>query len=236
MKKNILIIFLTVLLLLTGCQEVSPDKVDDTSTTSGVIYDKDAVLTKDIFVHSIEELEYMREMMLCNDENQLADYLFSKGVYSKEELENYIKIVDSVPYVDLLDGDISWINYSQELDGAWEILSVSIKSDNDAWVRFEYLISEKNVSDRIEYEVSKVSEVSTLSQPIFNSDKSIAFFSEIREKHPSGTGDYIRWIADIDGIFTRVFYYTLDASEMNTQSILNNAHIAEKQPWSTSGS
>ena len=80
----------------TATNEVLNNTSNSTEKTSNEIYNEPFPDKKVIDIHSLEELNKMREMLLCEDEEQLKEYLSSFGNATtnikptKEDLEMLI--------------------------------------------------------------------------------------------------------------------------------------------------
>lgn len=187
-----------------------------------------------ISVHSVEELDHMRSMLSCADEDELATYLRSVeggGAHCKEDLAAFLKIVDSIPLVDLLENSkISWICHSigeSAVSGEqYEVLFISMEAKSGDWVRFEYILSVEEASKEAAEQIGKLSSKDVLAQPIFGIGKRIAIYSEQREKHVSGTGEIIKWISVIDGFYANIVYYSAEENATNANKITSLAEIS----------
>ena len=245
MKKILIFVLFILLFILVGCHESPPLEInsnhqetlgnqtdehrtsdaDDGGDENGGAKQtlNEELPNESISIRSIDELNAMRSMLSCTDQEALANYLMDiegGGAHSKEDLETFIRIVDTVPFVNLLDdGKICWISYSKGQSSAsgeqYEILYVSIQSDSGEWVRFEYMLSVTDVSEKITSQTEMLADNLITSKPIFNHDERLALYSEVREKHVSGTGDTIKWVATVDGIYTNIVYYTPNAARIN---------------------
>ena len=232
MKKLFLFLLVVVLLVFTGCQETSlgsDEKCTDSSKEN--VYEQ--LPDEKISVRSIEELDYMRSMLLCTDNEILANYLRSiegGGAHSKEDIEKFIDIVDSVPIFEIIEGDISWISYStgqsNETGDIYEILYITTQSNQGDWVRFEYMLSVSDASKEIVSQTNKIAANSIVSKPISSKDNRVTLYSEVRDKHVSGIGDTIKWIATIDGIYTNIIYYSTSENVVDTNEVVNNIHVS----------
>ena len=219
--KKLFVLFI-LLFILVGCQESLPPESDSNHRETNQELNEQ-LPNESISVRSIDELNAMRSMLSCTDQETLANYLIGiegDGAHSKEDLETFICIVDTVPFVNLLDdGRVCWISYSKGQSPAsreqYEILYVSVQSESGEWVRFEYMLSVTDVSEKITSQTEALADDLITSKPLFSHDKRLAFYSEMREKHVSGTGDTIKWVATVDGIYTNIVYYTPDAAEIN---------------------
>lgn len=236
--KKIFIVFILIPFLLVGCQvnkhnAENFDEINSVTDNSSDGFQNEPLPNEMISIRSIGELARMREMISCTNKKELNDYLLSVeggGAHSKDDLIKFIDLVDSIPYIALIDGDISWISYSrgqsQSTGEEYEILYVTTQSENGDWVRLEYILSVANISEEITEETANLVSQSLISQPIVSNDKKVIIHSETREKHVSGTGDLIKWIADIDGIYTNIVCYTSNAENIDTNKLLGKINLS----------
>ena len=183
-----------------------------------------------IEVRSLEDLLMMKEMIACEDKELVQEYLAGWGI-SKDDLISFVSLVETTPYVPLVEGKITWISYmtgiSVDTNEPYKILYVSTETDDGDWVRLEYLLSVKDVEDKIARELADEGTKSLITSPLHSKDGKITFHIETREKHPTYPGDVINWVANVDGIFTRVVYYTTDADKVVTTDMLSKVEASQ---------
>lgn len=239
MKKIFICLLIISIFLLISCQNMpnNPviDKVESVIENDNTVGDPNYEPSPgiDISIYSIDELENMEKMIFSSNEKELDDYMqgvSGGGRRKKEDFIYFINLVNSIPYVSMLDGNIVWISYSkgnsQSTGKEFEILYITTESMNGDWMRYEYVLSETNVSSRIEEDVLKLENKSLITHPILSKDGNVTIFTETRERESSGTGDIVRWHAVVGGIYTRIVYYTSDTTQANTIEILSNSSIA----------
>ena len=102
----------------TATNEVLNNTSNSTEKTSNEIYNEPFPDKKVIDIHSLEELNKMREMLLCEDEEQLKEYLSSFGNAitntkpTKEDLEMFVSLADRFSFVNIVDGELILMHYS----------------------------------------------------------------------------------------------------------------------------
>jgi hypothetical protein len=135
--------------------------------------------------------------------------------------------MDSLPILEIIDGEISWISYFfDDTDKERDVVFISTKSANGDWVRVEYLINELNVGAEINRRKTDGEfRHSTIDTPIQSNDGRITVYSEVREYHPSGVGYLINWNVVVDGILTRVVYYSENIEGMHAESLFDDLKI-----------
>lgn len=214
MKKFVFILFL-VSIVLSACQL----QTQNTSTSNNNNhYEPD----KSISVRGLDEVLTMREMLTAS-EDVMHQYLRSigGGPHDRKDLENFLQLLNTLPYVPLIDGEISWISHSygesQDTGDYYSVFFVSTKASNGEWVRIEYILSTEDVMQKISEETQEM----TAMQPIHSSDNRMTVYAEKREPHPSETGELINWIANIDGYFARIIYYSNNAENIPSTNVLS---------------
>ena len=186
-----------------------------------------------ISLRSLAELDEMREMIACADEEKLNKYLRSiegAGARNREDLIAFVNMIDSLPILELIEGEITWISHqgiSFHSDGkADEVVFISTKAANGDWTRVEYLVWEKDVDAEIAHRKSSCEfRYSTIDSPIQSSDARITVYSEVIEAHPSGIGYTISWNVVVDGILARVIYYSEDIDGIQAESVFGDLTI-----------
>ena len=176
-----------------------------------------------ITVHSVEELEKMRQMLDCKDETRFSQYLQSikcSGQIGRQKLGTFVSIVDKIPYIKIVDGEISWINYSkgisQDTGKEVEVLYVTTKKSDDEWCRIEYYLIIEEVSTLISEDTP------LLPTTIKSNDGRIEVFTEKIKNE-----NIISWLVTIDNTVARVVYKTKDAVTVNAQEIYEDLYVSQ---------
>ena len=97
-----------------------------------------------ITLQSLAELETMREMIACEDEQVLNDYLHSitgGGAQSRQDLIDFVGLVDNTPYVQMIDGEITSLTYNK----TDERFSVSVEAENGDSLNVSYELGMSDV-------------------------------------------------------------------------------------------
>ena len=218
MKKIVLftMFILCGLVLFTGCG----GRNESPSSSMG---DPPSAIT----VRSMQELNEMREMILCQDEQRVSEYLGGLeggGAEDREDLVFFVDLVDSVPYVTLIEGDASWISYRKSEKA--EMLYITMEAPNGDWMRIEYFLSAFDVQASIGARVAAQADGETFSPPLQSKDGSIKVYHEARAPHPSGIGDSITWTVDIGGIFANIVFYDSKGDTLYPQTALPSTSVA----------
>ena len=257
MKKALITMMLVFAIFLFGCQNVvnqndlpsqgdsntennqndeegNPDnKIPSNSNSNDKSSTPEPLLNQSIEVQGLEKLNEMREMLLCDDETRLEQYIQSienSGVQNKDALLSFVKIIDSLPQIPVLDGNITWICFSHSIseDTGKEtnVIYITTEAANGDWTRVEYVLSVTDVSQKISDEKVSIGKASILNSPVKNSDGTLTIHVETRSPHPSGKGTMIQWIGDVDGIFTRIYYFTNNTCDVETENLFKNIQIS----------
>ncbi|MBR2020495.1 MAG: hypothetical protein IKA05_08875 [Clostridia bacterium] len=234
MKKTLISILLIVAMFFVGCQSVMnqndvENNSDEQMTSNSDMDIEDPHEIKRFEVRNLETLNEMRDMLSCNDETRLEQYIqgiAKSGVQSKEDLFSFIKIIDSMPQIPILDGNIVWICFShgisRDTGKVTTVVYVSTEAANGDWTRVEYVLSVADVSQRLSDEKELIGKGSVLNSPVKNSDGNLTVHMETRNPHPSGNGTMIQWVGEVDGIFTRIFYFTNNTGDVEVENLFHN--------------
>lgn len=220
MKRTltIILILVMVLALLTGCRK--------SQGTEGPPWPA-------IGVRSMAQLNEMREMVSCADEEKLNEYLRSVeggGARSREDLVAFLNLIDYLPVLELLKGDITWINHGKDIAGN-ESVVISTQGETGDWTRVEYLAWGKGVNDEIEFKKDNgYFENSVIDTPIYFCDGRIAVYSEIRDPHPSGNGYTVTWTIVVNGILANVVYCSEEIDDISAESVFDDVTIGTLKP------
>ena len=173
-----------------------------------------------IYVDGLDKLEEMRKMLTKPDE-ELEPYLDNirgRGLNSREDLVNFLELIDSISVLKLIDGEISVIAYYPKSDD----LDIFIEASNGDRVHLEYYLS-MDPSEGVE---RFSSDKSTLSQPVKSQDGRVTVYSQFKEPHPSGTGERVKWALTLDDTFVYVVhYYVESASGIEAEDVFANVQI-----------
>ena len=238
--KKILSIFLCFIIVVSlyGCNVQSEDNISNTATnevlnntsnstekTSNEIYNEPFPDKKVIDIHSLEELNKMREMLSCEDEEQLKEYLSNFGNAitntkpTKEDLEMFVSLADRFSFVNIVDGELILMHYSDGISidtgKRVEVFYITLEAENGNWIRYEYLLSVKDPYTDI------TTDSQFFEKPLTGTNETIALLSEKREPDPFGVGEIVIWIADIDGTSAFIFQYSVAKDQIKADDIIN---------------
>lgn len=179
--------------------------------------------TPSIHLQSIAELETMREMIACEDEEILNDYLHGitgGGAYSRQDLIDFLNLVDNTPYARFIDGTVTSLTYNE----ADERFTVTVDAENGESVYVSYELGMSDVEKNMEKAAGKLGRKNLLSAPLSTEDGRLTLYTETRE--PSSNGDVIRWQGVLDGIAVYIVYWVADADTVDTAALLDSLEIA----------
>ena len=175
-----------------------------------------------INVQSLAELETMREMVTCEDEQALQKYLHSitGGAQSRQDLIDFLNLVDNTPYARFIDGEITDLTYNK----TDERFSVSIEENGES-MYVSYELGMTDVEKNMEKAARKLGRKNLLSEPLSGADGRLTLYTETRE--PGSNGDVIRWQGVLDGIAVYIVYRVADADRIDTASLVGSLEVAD---------
>ena len=177
-----------------------------------------------ITLQSLAELETMREMVTCEDEQVLQEYLHSitgGGAQSRQDLIDFLNLVDNTPYAPFIDGEITDLTYNK----TDERFSVSVEAENGESMYVSYELGMTDVEKNMEKAAKKLGRKNLLSAPLSGADGRLTLYTETRE--PSANGDVIRWQGVLDGIAVYIVYRVADADRIDTASLVGSLEVAD---------
>ena len=177
-----------------------------------------------ISLQSLAELEEMRGMVACEDGQALLDYLHSivgGGAQSRQDLIDFLHLVDNTPYVQMIDGEITSLTYNKTN----ERFSVSVGAENGDSLNVSYELGMSDVEKSMEKAAKKLGKNNLLSAPLSTQDGRLTLYTETRE--PSSNGEVIRWQGVLDGIAVYIVYWVADADAVDTATLLASLEVAD---------
>ena len=105
------VICCVVVILVLGLRDFGSDTHQEPPIS---ITHQEPPISISISVDSLAELDKMREMISCTDEEVLNNYLRSLsggGARSRDDLILFLNVLDSLPILEIIDGEIIWISY-----------------------------------------------------------------------------------------------------------------------------
>lgn len=241
MKKPfaLLLIILVFIATLIGCN--TPVDSTDTNKNSDVITTEseaseeasentsingESPVTYGKSVNSLDELSQMMEIFYCADKEKLESTLLHWGCYTAEELLPFLNAVDSAPYIDILNGDITWVSYSESDIYSNKVLNVTTTAENGDWVRISYFLQVGDEEDPMLWAIERATRKDAeILEPIESQDKRVSLISEARYKPPVYEGDCVEWLGTVDNIAVEILYYSTNIDDIKTEEVLNSLTI-----------
>lgn len=193
---------------------------------------EDPLPSQSIEISGLEKFNEMKAMLADNDEAQLEQYIQSianSGIQSKDDMTAFVKLLDFLPQISVLDGNVTSIRFShtvsEDTGKETNVVYITTEAANGEWTRVEYVLSVTDVTQKISDEKMSIGESSLLTSAVKNSDGKLTLHIETRKPHQSGTGTLIQWVGEANGIFTRIFYYTNDSDNIKADNLFSNIQI-----------
>lgn len=175
-----------------------------------------------IILDGLSELEEMRGMAVCADEDVLQAYLDGikgMGASCREDLAAFLELADSLPYLPLLEGEVTYLEYIPE----WQIAHIVTKAANGDWVRLTYLLYVEDVPEELEAWKASDESDSFLPTPLLCAGGRVTLYRERREDVSGGT--YLSWDAESDGLLVRADYFTAGPDRVVTEDLFANLTV-----------
>ena len=180
-----------------------------------------------ITLRSLAELAELRQMSVNQNETELQAYLKKlegQGAENRQDLLDFLALVDSIPVVQLMDGTVTFLSHQE---GYWvssgqyyNKVDLTLKKTTDDWIRLEYMLSVEDLSAKVA-EIKTFSGFTELSLDIVieaTGDR-LRVYGEKRIPNATGNGGKIRWFLAINGLYTEVVYHTADLRTVDTAQI-----------------
>ena len=190
-----------------------------------------------IEVRSMKEFEKMREMIDCEDEQELAEYLQGLGGYtvdSRQDLIDFVALAESMSCAQIIDGEVTYmsrvIGTTVASNEPYDLFSAVIQAENGDWVNYRIFLNEDDPNAHLKSIKREVRKINLLDSPISTSDGRLTLHTETREPHASGTGDMITWWGEFDGMVVEIRYCVANADTVDTRQLIANLVVSELLP------
>ena len=197
------------------------DEISNSETSTELVYISPMVY-KCIDMQSFDEFLKMKQVLLAEDEEQIKEYLSGSSnlINGKEDLEMFLDLAERLPAVNAVDGELCWIYYcdSDSIDTGvrCQVFYISFMAEDGAWIRFEYVLSPGiTLSDETKEEFVP------FESHLTGANGRIALLSERKKPHPSGVGEFVTWVANVDGVDTFIHQYSPYMDQIKVDPILN---------------
>lgn len=171
-----------------------------------------------ISVRSLAELNEMRDMINCTDEEVLTGYLRSVeggGADSVADLEEFIKMYDALPKLDLIEGDITWISKSDTMF----YISTIAEDGSGFVVQYRY----REQGQPLDLTTSE----GVLTTPIKSADGKVTIYTETRTPLESGVGESIRYRGMLNNIPIFIKYIVRNDVSVNTAQLFSTITVQD---------
>lgn len=186
-----------------------------------------------INLRSIAALTEMREMIECEDEQLLEEYLRSiegGGAQSRQDLIDFVALTDRMPYAWIVDGEVTWLYHqastSEDTHEPYEIYSVTVEAENGEWIRYSYRLGQQEVLLCLLEVSEELGDRNVLPATAQSADGRMKVYFETREPHPSGQGDVITWWGLIDDKFCEITYFLDSAEGLVTWELIGSLSVS----------
>lgn len=181
---------------------------------------------------SLAELDLMRDMILCEDEQELSQYLSSlnamgQNAQSKQDLIDFVDLVDSTPFAKILDGEIICLEIIMSPNSKYHTknLFVDVKGENGDSISYTYLWSDISVSERIQSVLKTAGTNNLLQAPVQSADGRLTIYTEMREKLILGSKYRIQWWGELDGVFMEITYNVVKPEDVITSEVIGSLEM-----------
>ena len=179
-----------------------------------------------IKLSNLQELQEMREMSVTQDEVALEAYLRTikgQGARSRQDLLDFLELVDSIPVVQLMDGSVCLLSHEKGPAGSGEyynILKLGFEKANGDWIRLDYMLSVEDIAAK-EQEVQSAPGITALDidLQIEATGDQLRVFGERWEQGS------ITWYLSVNGIYAQATYRAADAASVNTAQIFEGLSV-----------
>ncbi len=174
---------------------------------------------KNINVSALWELQEVRDIVAGKIPFPEDGWRFGSGVDTVEDLAAFLTLVDSLPYVELVLGNISDITHARDTKTEPGVVMVSEQEGSHTWARIEYNMEVSNIPAEIE-KVLKNTKAKRLDEVAQNEDGTLKIYAELVEKYSPGSRMYYRWYGELKGLFVRVSYHIAGEDTVNVSEFL----------------
>ena len=176
-----------------------------------------------IVLRNTQQLQEMQDMANTQDTQALQQYLLSLeggGADNREDIVEFLNVVEELPIPDIIDGKVFFIQYRSDAQDA----TISVMARDGSWIRITYYLYADSNSLEDRYESGEFAD-SELDAPIYSNDNTNSIFNENRAPYPVGTGSEIVWDIQLSGITAQIYYYTNNADAVDTQVLMENLKV-----------
>ncbi|MBR5880227.1 MAG: hypothetical protein IKZ16_00950 [Clostridia bacterium] len=184
-----------------------------------------------IEVRSMQEFEKMREMIDCEDEQALEEYLQGLGGYavdSRQDLIDFVALAESMPCAWIIDGEVTYMSHTIHTPSTAGVFSASIRAENGDEVSCYMHLDTTDPGASLAAVKAQMGKENLLDSPLSTPDGRLTLHFEIRQ--PSGRADRITWWGELDGMVVEIRYCVSNADTVDTRQLLANLVVSELLP------
>lgn len=185
-----------------------------------------------ISVQSMQEFEKMREMIDCEDEQELAEYLQglnADGVEDRQDLVGFVELAQGMPCAWIMDGEVTYMSYTISTTDQ-DVFSMSISAENGDELLYHVYLNMTDPDTHLASLKDRIGKENLLDSPLSTTDGRLTLHTETREPHASGTGDMITWWGELDGMVVEIRYCVANADTVDTRQLIANLTVSELLP------
>lgn len=186
-----------------------------------------------ISLRNMAALAEMREVIASEDEELLKEYLSSiegSGITGKQDLLDFVALVDKIPYAWLIEGEVTLIEYLRSTNEgtgqADELLCVTVQATNGEWIEYEYHLSEQDELQFLIQAEHEIGDRNTLPVSVQSADARMELYLETREPHTSGKGETLTWWGVVDSEAVKITCYLTDTQNLLTWELIGAVSVS----------
>ena len=173
---------------------------------------------------SLDALAAMHELASTADDATLEDalsHLWGGAAYDRETLNACLQVVDALPYLSLLEGEVTSLEYNPE----WKTARIVTEGPGGDWVRLTFYFYIEDARGEVERWRDPLFE-----QPIVCCDGRVTVYLEWRTKGPAG--DRLQWWGEADGLFFNAEYHTAHLESVAAEDVFaaSTLHLVSELP------
>ena len=215
--------------ILPGGTSTEQESAQPGEDTTGAPDDPEPLVPgPSISLDGLQALAKMRAMIATEDEHKLAQYLSSiegGGANDRQDLINFVALVDGTPYPWLMQGEVSGLTY--QTTNQSESFLVKVVAENGDWVLCEYMLSVSDAAAYLESIKQEISDANLLKAPVSSADGALTLHTEARETAQDGELARITWWGEMCGRVVRIVCGISDADAVDTAALLRELRVTE---------
>lgn len=236
MKKINWLLVVILIITLCGCHANNNNTIDQLqngqTNSSETPVKSENIENISIILENLNQIDDINAIIQEADNEKATAALLNlrgTGLKTKEDLVRFLELICDLPILDLIDGEVSTISYmkglAEDTKAEYEFAYITIKAQNGNWVRYEYsFIEDLTITDNNEI-TSSEQNITIFSKPVNAADGKLKVFSQEIKDHASGVGKLFTWSANIEGISTRIVYYSQDETQLSIDEVFSDINV-----------